>query len=170
MHYGYLLFVLDLPLGRLAEEVLQWPCRLARDCGQSSHPLSMCRGNINSGAHQFLLAWRVSSAPVELSWFPSLLYAVSPVCCAEAVQLALSCLSNCSKHRCTFDVLLGEGELSIFLCQHLDTLPYQLIFKLQLSFLIISSPYIFCGLLGFSCFKYPSSYPPLTLDPVYRML
>lgn len=48
-------------------------------------------------AHQFLLSWRVLSAPKELSCFPNLLYAVSlslSVCCSEAVHLALSCFSG----------------------------------------------------------------------------
>lgn len=48
---------------------------------------------LNSGAHQFLWSWSIPSAPRELLRVPSLLYTVS-ICCAKAIQLALSFLSG----------------------------------------------------------------------------
>lgn len=82
---------------------------------QQSRLLTKSRGNADNGPYQFLSSWRVLATP-QLS-----LCGLSVVCCAEAVQLTLSCLSrrNCSKYRETLGVLLVEGRLSDLLHHHL---------------------------------------------------
>lgn len=52
---GVLLFLLEPATGEVAVDTLQRPCRLARDHGHSSQPLSKCRGDIKQGTQLALL-------------------------------------------------------------------------------------------------------------------
>lgn len=84
-----------VPSGDPAPGGVAGACRSAREPGWSSGLLSMFRGNVNSGDHQFFQSWVVLSAPRELSWFPTFsMRSLSLAYCAKAVQLTHSCLSG----------------------------------------------------------------------------
>lgn len=73
------------------------PCMLTIELAWSFHPLCTDRENVNNGAHQFLCFWVVPLVPGELSWLVpqhSLCGLSLSLLCAEAVQLAYSCLSG----------------------------------------------------------------------------
>lgn len=63
------------------------------------------------GTHPFLWSWVVPSAPGELLWLPSFLYAaLACLCRGCSIDSQLSLKKICSKYRCTFDVFLREGS------------------------------------------------------------
>lgn len=147
-HYGAFTFLLDLPPRGVSEDKLLQPCRVARDLnGTPTH--SPRAGNMSSGAHQFILPWGVPPAPGELVWLPSLLCAVSPVCCAEAVHW-LCCLSGGIALNRGAHLMCSLEEVSSAFCYTiiLDPPPYQLIFKPQFNILIITILYPFLRFIG----------------------
>lgn len=131
--YHSVLLALHLPqVGETLVCIAQWVCEAAprwitlqvegwlgptgrpREPGWSSSPLSMFRGGVNNGAHQFLWSCVVPSAAAEHLWFPDLLYMV-PVsgllCRSCSIGSQWSLWKNCSQHRSTFDVFLEARQV-----------------------------------------------------------
>lgn len=83
---------------------LQWPCNSTGEPRQRAYPLSKCRRNISSSAHQLFWSWTVPSLSRGLSMFPILPYVISLSCllhtsCSIGSQLSLKrnfseCLSS----------------------------------------------------------------------------